>query len=127
MIVGIGIDAVEIERFKDFHKHPNLERLFSAEERAYCLKEPIKSAERFAARFATKEALYKALTQAMGRPPAPFFTLCKHTNIQLNPGPSININYKTLNIPSYSILATITHTKNNALAQVIVQETMEKS
>ena len=40
MILGIGIDAVEIERFKDWHTKPvnQLMRIFSAEEIAYCLK-----------------------------------------------------------------------------------------
>ena len=124
MIIGIGIDAVEIERCAAFasYSHTRLMRLFSPEEIAYCLQEPTKSAERFAARFATKEALYKALTQARGKPPAPFFTLCKYTMVQLNPSPTLIIDLKQLNMPSYKVLTSITHTKNNALAQVIIQE-----
>jgi phosphopantetheine--protein transferase-like protein len=121
MILGIGIDAVEIERFKDFNRHANLNRLFSPEEISYCLKDPIKSAERFAGRFAAKEAFYKALTQALGKPPAPFFTLCAQTSVQLNPAPSLIIAWDHLNIISHSALLSITHTKNNVLAQVIIQ------
>lgn len=121
MIIGIGIDAVEIERFNNFHQHPNLNRLFSPEEIAYCLKEPKKSAERFASRFAAKEALYKALTQACGKAPAPFLTLCACTTIKLTPGPTMIINWNVLNIPIHSVLTSITHTKNTALAQVIIQ------
>lgn len=124
MIVGIGIDAVEVERFKDFalYSHKRLSRLFSSEEIAYCLKEPSKSAERFAARFAVKEALYKALTQALGKPPAPFFTLCKYAMVTTNPSPIVEVNWKSINSCSYKALASITHTKNSALAQVIIQE-----
>lgn len=122
MIVGIGIDAVEIERFKDFHKHPNLSRLFSPEEIAYCLKDPVKSPERFAGRFAAKEALYKALTQTLGKPPAPFLTLCAHVKIQLSPGPTVLICWEHLNIPTHKALLSVTHTKNTALAQIIIQE-----
>lgn len=124
MIIGIGIDIVEVERFAAFASYSNkrLTRLFSQEEISYCLKEPSKSAERFAARFAVKEALYKALTQALGRPPAPFFTLCKYAMVTTNPSPVLAINWKNLNSCSHKALASITHTKNSALAQVIIQE-----
>ncbi len=62
MIVGIGIDSVEIARFAHWHEHPEskLLRLFTLDEISYCLDNPVKQAERFAARFAAKEALFKA-------------------------------------------------------------------
>ena len=126
MIVGIGIDAVEIERFKDFHQHPNLTRIFAPEEIAYCLKEPLKSAERFAARFAAKEALYKALTQALGKPPAPFLTLCANAAVHNSPAPTMTVAWHNVNIPSCNVLLSITHTKNTALANIIIQENPNK-
>lgn len=63
MIVGIGVDLVDIDRVDSMlRRHPEraLSRLFTATERQYCLgsKSP---AESFAARFAAKEALFKAL------------------------------------------------------------------
>ena len=61
MIDGIGIDVVDIERFKEsIDRTPGLrEKLFTPAE----ARKPIAS---LAARFAAKEALYKALSPAHG-------------------------------------------------------------
>ncbi|MGA9464010.1 MAG: holo-ACP synthase [Terracidiphilus sp.] len=63
MIVGSGIDLVEIGRIHDsverFGKR-FLDRIFTAAEQAYCLRKR-KAAESLAARFAAKEAGAKAL------------------------------------------------------------------
>ena len=61
MIDGIGIDIVDIARFKEsLERTPHLaEKLFTESER----KKPVSS---LAARFAAKEALYKALSPARG-------------------------------------------------------------
>ena len=61
MIDGIGIDVVDIERFKEsIDRTPGLrEKLFTPAESG----KPISS---LAARFAAKEALYKALSPAHG-------------------------------------------------------------
>jgi holo-[acyl-carrier protein] synthase len=61
MIDGIGIDVVDIERFKEsIDRTPGLrEKLFTPAEAS----KPIAS---LAARFAAKEALYKALSPAYG-------------------------------------------------------------
>jgi holo-[acyl-carrier protein] synthase len=61
MIDGIGIDVVDIARFKEsLERTPHLaEKLFTESER----KKPVSS---LAARFAAKEALYKALSPARG-------------------------------------------------------------
>ncbi len=61
MIVGLGIDVVDVSRFaRSVERTPTLvTRLFTAAERA------AEHAERLAARFAAKEALAKAL----GAPP----------------------------------------------------------
>jgi holo-[acyl-carrier protein] synthase len=63
MIVGSGIDLVEIGRIQqsiDRYGSRFLNRIFTAAEQAYCLRKR-KSAESFAARFAAKEAGAKAL------------------------------------------------------------------
>ena len=61
MIDGIGIDVVDIERFKEsIDRTPGLlEKLFTPSEAS----KPISS---LAARFAAKEALYKALSPSHG-------------------------------------------------------------
>jgi holo-[acyl-carrier protein] synthase len=63
MIVGSGIDMVEIGRIQqsmDRHGRRFLDRVYTAAEQAYCLRKR-NSAESFAARFAAKEAGAKSL------------------------------------------------------------------
>jgi holo-[acyl-carrier protein] synthase len=63
MIVGTGIDLVEIERIRrsvERYGRRFLDRVYTAAERSYCLRKR-NSAESFAARFAAKEAGAKAL------------------------------------------------------------------
>ena len=63
MIVGSGIDLVEIGRIQhsmDRYGSRVLNRVYTAEEQAYCLRKR-NAAESFAARFAAKEAGAKAL------------------------------------------------------------------
>jgi holo-[acyl-carrier protein] synthase len=62
VITGLGVDIVEVERMRvALEKHPRMkERLFSAEERAYCEKRS-RPEVHYALRFAAKEAVLKAL------------------------------------------------------------------
>jgi len=62
MITGLGVDIVEIDRMRTaLERRPQMkERLFSAEERAYCEKRS-RPAVHYALRFAAKEAVLKAL------------------------------------------------------------------
>jgi holo-[acyl-carrier protein] synthase len=63
MIVGSGIDLVEIGRIQqsmDRYGSRFLDRVYTSAEQAYCLRKR-KAAESFAARFAAKEAGAKAL------------------------------------------------------------------
>jgi holo-[acyl-carrier protein] synthase len=64
MIVGVGIDSVDIARFAHWHIYTDkqLLRVFTKQEIEYCRAVSLKSAERFAARFALKEAFFKALS-----------------------------------------------------------------
>jgi holo-[acyl-carrier protein] synthase len=64
MIVGTGIDLVEIPRIQqsvDRFGQRFLDRVFTAAEQAYCLRKQRNAAESLAARFAAKEAASKAL------------------------------------------------------------------
>jgi holo-[acyl-carrier protein] synthase len=63
MIVGSGIDLVEIERIQhsiDRFGERFLDRVYTAAEKSYCMRKR-NFAESFAARFAAKEAGAKAL------------------------------------------------------------------
>ena len=66
-MIGIGIDAVEVDRFREvLVRRPQLAvRLFTEAERADCGRAS-DSAPRLAARFAAKEAVMKALGVGLG-------------------------------------------------------------
>ncbi len=69
MIVGSGIDVVEIERIQhsvERYGQRFLDRVYTASEQAYCLRKR-KAAESLAARFAAKEAGAKALGTGISR------------------------------------------------------------
>lgn len=82
MIKGIGIDAVAISRFAEWHAKSlhELKKIFTDQEIEYCLSNPQKSAERFAVRFAAKEAFLKAL-QSQSNQKLSFFTVAKKVEI----------------------------------------------
>jgi holo-[acyl-carrier protein] synthase len=63
MILGTGVDIVDIERFRRINerlKDRFIARVFTPGEQEFCLKRR-DPAPHFAARFAAKEALFKAL------------------------------------------------------------------
>lgn len=69
MIVGSGIDLVEIGRIQqsvERYGQRFLDRIFTAAEQAYCMRKR-KAAESLAARFAAKEAGAKALGTGISR------------------------------------------------------------
>ena len=68
MIVGLGMDLVDIPRIRAFHERwgqRGLDRLFSAAEVRYCLGQGDPGAS-LAARFAAKEAFFKAVGTGWG-------------------------------------------------------------
>ena len=70
MILGIGVDIVEVARIEQAiarHGQRFLHRIFTADEIAYCSK--MKSpGPNYAARFAAKEAVSKAFGTGIGAP-----------------------------------------------------------
>ncbi len=69
MIVGIGMDLVEIGRLRSFRERwgrPGLARIFSPDELSYCLA-AVDPGPSLAARFAAKEAFFKAVGTGWGR------------------------------------------------------------
>ena len=70
MIIGVGVDIIDVERIQAALSHARTgerfrARVFTAEESAYCGRRR-HAAESFAARFAAKEAMMKALGHAYG-------------------------------------------------------------
>jgi len=63
MIVGIGIDIIEVARIREvLQRTPRFrERVFTPAERTYCDSRGAVAAQHYAARFAAKEAALKAL------------------------------------------------------------------
>ena len=68
VLVGLGCDLIDVQRIRDVlerHGDRFLDRVFTAEERAYCLgmAQPHKH---LAARWAAKEAISKTFTTGIG-------------------------------------------------------------
>lgn len=131
MIIGIGTDIIEISRFADWHQKPQaqLEKIFSAEEIAYCLSSPALCAQRFAVRFAAKEALFKALTDQL-QTPIPFFTVCKLTTITKSKlgSPELLVDWAQLLPENHPMSAkkitahiSLSHSQTHALAFLILE------
>lgn len=98
MILGIGIDTVEVVRFGDWHSRFDLHRLFSESEILYSRSDLVLSAQRFAARFAAREALFKALSSAYPSHTIPFLTLCSAVTVDKAPtgAPLLTIDWSLL-------------------------------
>lgn len=95
MIIGIGIDTVEIDRFICWQERKNLTRVFLQEELDYCFAVPQKTKERLALRFAAKEAFFKAaqLLCIQQNKKISLLTLCRAVSFGKN-----NQNIPTLSI-----------------------------
>lgn len=128
MILGTGIDSVDIHRFKDWYAYPHtkLSRIFSQQEIAYCLIIKNKSAERFAARFAAREAFFKAFTAMQPDHSIPFLTICKALAVTKKyKNPLLSINWHTLGYylnNNLTVHLSITHTNTIATALVLIEK-----
>jgi len=68
MVLGIGIDIIEIDRIKqsvDKFGETFINKIFTETEKKYCLSKKNKY-QHLAARFAAKEAIFKAISTATG-------------------------------------------------------------
>lgn len=131
MILGIGIDSVEIERFKHWHTYnqKKLLRIFSEKEIEYCLQQKNKSAERFAARFAAKESFFKAFCSAYPTIYIPFLAMCKHISVKKHgQRPTIAVNWNGISAivslqEDFDSYMSLTHTRTLATAFVVIEKT----
>lgn len=129
MIVGSGIDTVEIIRFIPWtiYPHTRLQRIFSDTEIAYCLACPTKAAERFAIRFAAREACTKALSALDPSITIPLLTVCKALRIDHHPNgaPLVTISWDLLEsyvLPhQLAIHCSLTHTRTHATALILIE------
>ncbi|WP_134685617.1 holo-ACP synthase [Brevibacillus migulae] len=127
MIIGIGIDIVEIERIAAIVKRqPNfVARILTEQERS--VSQPVaerRAAEYLAGRFAAKEAMAKAIGTGIGKSLGfqdmevwkdeygkPYIRLSKEAAGRLFADPS-----------KLRIHLSISHSKEYAVAQVIIEE-----
>jgi holo-[acyl-carrier protein] synthase len=68
LLLGLGCDVVEVRRIREVlerHGERFLDRIFTAEERAYCSVKP-HPYQHYAARWAAKEAISKSFTTGIG-------------------------------------------------------------
>ena len=109
-IVNIGTDIEEVRRFEKLDIK-TLRRLFTEEELNYCSKSKNK-AQHLAVRFAAKEAVFKAL---------PFEEIAlKKIEIIRKPGAKPQIFVQDARAKNLIFKLSLSHTKNNAVAFVIV-------
>jgi holo-[acyl-carrier protein] synthase len=121
MIVGIGVDIVEVTRIGAAVDNPRTgerfrTRVFTANEIAYCARRR-NAHESFAARFAAKEAMMKALGEA-----------CAWREIEVvrtNGPPSIRLHGRAASkaeaVGVVRISLSLSHTTDLAIAYVIAE------
>lgn len=111
-IINIGTDIEEVSRFDKLNKKL-LQRLFTKQELAYCLEKK-NSAQHLAVRFAAKEAVFKAL---------PFDEIAlKKIEVIRKPGQKPQILIHDKRAKNLIFKLSLSHTKNNAIAFVVVLE-----
>lgn len=125
MILGLGVDHVEVPRFQqvlDRHGERLLRRLFTANEIAYC-QSKARAVEHFAARFAAKEAALKAL--GTGKSGGIGW---RDVEITRQPGhpPQVTFHGKAKErfeaLGARRVIVSLTHTSHSAIAQVIIED-----
>jgi len=124
MIIGIGVDLVDVKRIEEvINRHGDrfLQRVFTEGERDYCFG-CARPEQSFAARFAAKEAALKAL--GVGWQRGARFRDVEVFNEELG-APRIELHGRALEISRSkgvtTMLVTISHDRNYALAHVVAE------
>jgi holo-[acyl-carrier protein] synthase len=124
MVIGIGTDVIEIGRVEgsiERYGERFLERIFTAQEIAYC-RQKKSSAESFAARFAAKEAGAKALGTGISRGIS-----WKEIEVRREPGERPTLHWsgkaaeraEALGVTRTAL--SLTHSRSVAMAVVVVE------
>jgi holo-[acyl-carrier protein] synthase len=125
MIIGSGIDLVEIKRIQqslERYGQRFLNRVYTAAEQAYCMRKR-KSAESLAARFAAKEAGAKALGTGISRG-----VNWLEIEVSREPGgrPTLRFHGRAAEIARYLGVAhtalSLTHTAELSMASVVLED-----
>jgi holo-[acyl-carrier protein] synthase len=128
MIIGIGIDLVEIHRINKLIKSPGLSRVFTPDEIKYC-KSKKNCAESFAARFAAKEAFLKAIGTGWGTSKSPSFSQIEVIRNKKAPFLSLRLTGKAKETASKmkvnKIHLSVAHSGENAVAVVLLESKLQ--
>src|ERR1700761_4953677 len=125
MIVGSGIDLVEIDRIQhsvDRYGSRFLNKVYTEAEQAYCLRKR-NAAESLAARFAAKEAAAKALGTGISRGVS-----WLEIEVVREPGgrPALHFQGRAAEVArrlgAYRSALSITHTAAVAMASVVLED-----
>ncbi len=125
MVLGLGTDLIETGRVEESIKRFGerfLERIFSPEEIAYCMRKK-NAAESFAARFAAKEAGAKALGTGISRG-----VMWKEFEVKREASgkPSLHLSGRAAELAGAmgvkKIQLSLTHSREFALAVVVVED-----
>ncbi len=122
LVIGIGIDTVDVVSFRKRLDDPLTEELFLPMEIEYC-RSQVRYWENFAARFAAKEAVFKAL--GAGLSSGLRFRDVEIVKNTETGGISIRLHGKALAVQIERrierILVSLSHTRINAVALVIAE------
>jgi holo-[acyl-carrier protein] synthase len=125
VIIGSGIDLVEIVRIKESLERYGerfLDRIYTAAEQAYCMRKR-NAAESLAARFAAKEAGAKALGTGISHGIS-----WREIEVVREPGgrPNLRFHGRAAQIAAHLGVAraalSLTHTAQLAVASVVVED-----
>lgn len=125
MIVGSGIDLVEVHRIQksvDRYGARFLNKVYTSTEQAYCLRKR-NAAESLAARFAAKEAGAKALGTGISRG-----VTWLEIEVVREPGrrPTLRFHGRAAemarSLKAQRAALSITHTRDTAMASVILED-----
>ena len=137
MIIGIGVDIAEIDRFKPWCSYSNeqLSRVFSPKELEQCKRNGKLAADRLASRFAAKEAFFKALSASLVKLKVtgctfPFLFACKSMEVLTGEWdvPQLNVDWPKLEdkinskLPDLASECSLSHEKLHAVSMVIIQQ-----
>jgi len=134
MILGIGVDIIENNRFRKWEKYPPkvFYKVFTEQEYLDGTKNGF-SAQFFSSRFAAKEAFYKALSQALFSQKKidqkfSFISIANKIKIVKNEWniPELKIDRASISeiaqtkIPEFSTNLSISHESKTSLAFVVI-------
>lgn len=122
MVVGIGIDLVDIERFREKLNKELIQEIYLPSETDYC-RSQVRYWENFAARFAAKEAAFKALGHGLASG-----LRFRDVEVDRDPGTGAvflrlhGLALETMQQNGISrLLVSLSHTRKSAIAMVIAE------